>query len=120
MRSTGDTENVDRNQRVLARLASGLFRNESRSKKRVPDRGRLFMTTHELKRLQLTNAKIAIGDLADDTSLGGMIIKSNAHDSAHHSRDMDFRTLGFLLSSTLSDLSDGCVRIFDIARCTNG
>ena len=120
MRSTGDVENVERNQCVLLHLAAGILRNESGRPKRVPDRGRVFTLVQELRRIELPNALLAMESLQDDTSLEGMIVKSNAHDVCHPSHDRDFRTLGFFLSSVLTDRGIGCLRIFDVGRGTNG
>ena len=39
MRSTGNTENVERNQCVLLRISAIMFWNDSGMSKRVPDRG---------------------------------------------------------------------------------
>ena len=40
MRSTGNVENVERDQCVLLHMAAGILWNESGRPKRVPDRGR--------------------------------------------------------------------------------
>ena len=120
MRRTGNAENVERNQCAMLHLAAGLFWNESGRKKPVPDRGRVFMLAHELRRLELTNAQLDVKSLKGDISLEGMIIRSNARDATHASHGRDFRTLGFPLSSILTDLEDDCVRIFDICRGSDG
>ena len=120
MRSTGNTENVERNQCVLLHLAAGLLWNETGRKKQVPDRGRVFTLAQDLRRIEFTNAIAAVGALKDDASLEGMIIKSNAHDSTHPSHDRDFRTFGFFLTDVLTELKSGRIRIFDIGRGTNG
>ena len=120
MRSTGNTENVERNQCVLLHLAAGLFWNESGRKKQVPDRGRVFLLAQELRLIELTNAPLASEALKGDQSLESLIVKSNSRDSTQASHDRDFRTLGFFLSSVLSGLKQGCIRIFDIGRGPNG
>ena len=112
MRSTGNIENVERNQCVHLHLAAGILWNESGRPKRVPGRGRVFTSVQELRRVELTNALLASESLRDDTSLEGMIVRSNAHDVCRPSRDRDFRTLGFFLSSVLTDRGIGCLRIF--------
>ena len=120
MRSTGNIDNVERNQCVLLHLAAGLLWNETGRKKQVPDRGRVFTLAQDLRRVEFTNAQAAAEALKEDLSLESMIIKSNAHDSTHPSHDRDFRTLGFFLSEVLNELKSGCIRIFDIGRGTNG
>ena len=120
MRSTRNAENVERNQCVLLHLADGLFRNESGRKKQAPCRGRVFMLDQELRRVELTNAQLALESLKGDVSLDGTIIRSNAHDATNASRDRDFRTMGFFLSSIIADLKTGRTRIFGIGRGSNG
>ena len=116
MRSTGNIENVERNQCVLLHLAAGILWNESGRPRRVPDRGRVFTLVQELRRLELKNALTALESLQDDASLEGMIVKSNAHGACNPSHDRDFRTLGFFLSSVLDGRKIGCLGIFDVGR----
>ena len=96
MRRTGNTENIERNQCVLLHLAAGMMRGETGREKRVPDRGRLFSLTQELRRVEIKTAL-----LAGDSANGGFpmeatIVTSNARDFPRPSRDQDFRSIGFL------------------------
>ena len=105
---------------VLLRLDAGLLWSETGRKKQVPGRGRVFTLAQDLRRIELTNAQLAMGALKEDSSLESTIVKSNARDSKHPSHDRDFRTLGFFLTEVLSDLKSGRIRIFDIGRGNNG
>ena len=120
MRSTGNVENVERNQCVSLHLVAGIFWNESGRSKRAPGLGGFSALVQEIRRLELTNALLANEASKDDSSMGDMIVKSNDHDVCHHSHGRDFRTLGCFLSSTLVDLKGGFRRIFDIGRGTTG
>lgn len=49
-----------------------------------------------------------------------MIANGNSHGESQPSHGRDFRTAGRPVSSILSDISSGCLRIFDIGRGTSG
>lgn len=120
IRSTGNFENVGRNQCVLLHLASGMLWDESGRHKRAPGRGGVSTLVQELRRMELKNALLATEALQEDTSLEGAIVKSNARDARRPSHDRYFRTLRFFLSSVLLGLKTGCLRIFDLRMGTNG
>ena len=85
-----------------------------------PRQGGVFPLVQELRRSELKNALLATESLRGETSLEGMIVKSNAHDVWSPPHDRDFRTLGFFLSSVLNGRNIGRLRIFDVGRGTNG
>ena len=53
VRTTGNFENVERNQCVVLHLSSGILRSESGRPRRVPDRGRVSTLAQELRRLEV-------------------------------------------------------------------
>ena len=69
MRSTGNVENVERNQCVLLHLAVSMLWNESGMSKRVPGRGRVFALAQELRRTEFANDSLASEALREDASL---------------------------------------------------
>ena len=103
----GHIGDLGRNQCVLLHLAAGMLCNESGRSKLPPGRGRVFALTRDLRRAELEKDLHTTSALKDDSSLEIAIIRSNAHDVTNPSRDRDFRTLCFRLSSVTLDLNAG-------------
>ena len=120
IRSTGNTENVERSQCALLHFADGMIRSETGRAKRAPGRGRAFALAREIRRVQHTNASLAAEDLADDFPFDATIVNRNAHDSRRPPRDRDLRTAGFPRSPISPELPSGFLRIFGIGRGADG
>lgn len=69
MRSTGNTENAERNPCDMPHLDSGILRNESGREGRDRERGRVFTMTHELRQTELRNALLPQEAFRDDIPL---------------------------------------------------